>query len=173
MNKNHQQPLSAKLNGFELWTHYCFPAFCALPCVLFLFSKATGRDSFRTNDNGMLIFAIISALAAVSTIWIQTRALRFTAFRTNSDAPANYHVVLKVIRATHWKISKEQEASKIVATVSGFPKTLSWGERVEIRFHDNYVYVNSICGPSSWPSIASWGQNRKNVEFIRQAVMGN
>jgi hypothetical protein len=170
MNKNCQQYLFVKLNGLELWTHYGFPAVCAFPCVLFLFSKATGRDSFRTNDNSMLIFAIISALAAVLSAWIQTRALRFTEFKTNSDASINYHVVIKAIKTSHWKI-KRNEASKIVATVSGFPKTLSWGERVEIRFHDNYVYVNSICDPSNWPSIASWGQNRKNVKFIRQSVM--
>jgi hypothetical protein len=47
MNENQQQHLSAKLKGFELWTHYCFPAFCALPCFLFLALNKAGFPNFK------------------------------------------------------------------------------------------------------------------------------
>jgi|HubBroStandDraft_2_1064218.scaffolds.fasta_scaffold206868_1 hypothetical protein len=165
MNENRQQHLSVKLNGLDLWTHYSLPIVCAFVCVL-IFSKSTGHDSLDRNT--ITIFLVV----AVLTTWMQTHMLRFTAFTTNRDASVNYHAVMKVIKAIHWKISKDHEASKIIATVPGFPKSArSWGERVEIQFDGNHVYVNSICDPRRWAAITAWGRNSENVELIRHTVM--
>jgi len=117
----------------------------------------------------MLIVSLVSVIAAFMAARIQTRVLKFTGFRTNRDAPANYLAVMTAIRTTNWQITKEQEASIIIATVPGSMR--SWGERVEVRFDDNHVYVNSICNPSRHVSMTAWGRNRENVEFIRHAVL--
>jgi hypothetical protein len=169
-NNCEQQHLSVKLKGFELWTHYVPATFFMIPSIVTVFCFVTGKlQPDRTHD--MLIISAVCICISALMMWGQRRALRFVAVETSNIESTNYHLVLKTIRAAHWKIRQEHESSMIVAAVSGFPKSMrSWGERVEIHFSGNHVYVNSICDPSKWSSATAWGRNEENVKLIRKAV---
>ena len=43
-----------------------------------------------------------------------------------------------------------------------------WGEMITIISRGNYILINSICSPDKWPTITSYGKNRKYVSVFLQ-----
>jgi hypothetical protein len=115
----------------------------------------------------MRILCTCTILASAFFALLQTWALRFRVFKTPESARANYHKVILAIGKTNWHISQRRAESRIVAAAFG---TVTWGERVEVRFHGTDVYVNSICDPSKWPALLAFGDNLRHIAYVRDAV---
>jgi hypothetical protein len=133
---------------------------------LFLYFLATGKYN-PSALSGMRVASMWTLAASAFFAWFQSRALRFRVVKTSETAGVSYQKVMQAIGRTDWRISQHHADSQIVAKVPG---VASWGERVEVRFHGTYVYVNSICDPSKWFQMIAWGDNLSHIAYIRRAV---
>ena len=161
-------PPRLKLKGVEFYTHYALSFCLLLPTILLIFSLVTRKYSSGAIPD-MRLICMWTLAASAFFAWFQTRALRFRIVETSQSAGVNYQKVMEAIGRTDWRISQHRDESQIVAKVPG---AASWGERVEVRFHGTYVYVNSICDPSKWFQLIAWGDNLSHIAYIRHAVTG-
>jgi hypothetical protein len=159
-------PSRLKLKGVEFYTHYSLAFLLLLPTILFVFSFAT-RKYNASGIPDMRLICLWTLAASAFFAWFQTRALRFRVVETSESAGVNYQKVMEAIGRTDWRISEHRVESRIVAKVPG---AASWGERVEVRFHGTYVYINSICDPSKWFQLIAWGDNLTHIAYIRHSV---
>ena len=115
-------------------------------------------------------FAIAFTIIALLIARKLRRDRMFHSIRTNRSADENYVLAMSLIDGTDWCINKSVHGELIEAlTYPPFWKG-SWGELVTLRFESDRVLINSICDPHRHPSVASWGQNRKNVSFLLKAL---
>jgi hypothetical protein len=163
----HSSP-RLKLKGFEFFTHYAVSFYLLTPTAVSIYWNAT-HNYASVNAAGMRAICMWALAASAFLAWFQTRALRFRVIETSESARENYRKVIDAIGKTDWRLSLHRIDSQIVAKAPG---AASWGERVEVRFHGAYVYVNSICDPSKWFQLIAWGDNLSNIAYIRQAVKG-
>jgi hypothetical protein len=159
-------PSRVKLKGSELYTHYAISIILLAPTVAAIYSLAT-HNYISSAIPGMRILCACTFVAAAFLAWFQTWALRFRVLKTSEDARVNYQKVIDAIGKTNWRVSQHRADSRIVATVPG---AVTWGERVEVRFHGTDVYVNSICDPSKWPVLVALGDNMSHIAYVRDAV---
>jgi hypothetical protein len=160
-------PPRVELKGSEFYTHYAISIVLLAPTVAAICSLATHKY-ISSAIPGMRIICACTIVASAFLAWFQTWALRFRVYKTFEDARVNYQKVIDAIGKTNWHVSQHRVDSRIVAAVPG---AVTWGERVEVRFHDTYVYVNSICDPSKWPVLIALGDNMSHIAYIRDAVM--
>lgn len=97
------------------------------------------------------------------------RGRRFVCLRTNRSPIENYAKALSVIDATDWCINKSVDGEFIEAFTYPPLWKGSWSELITVKFESDRVLINSICDPDRYPSVASWGQNRKNVSLLAKA----
>jgi hypothetical protein len=161
-------PPRVELKGSELFIHYTLSFFLLVPTVVAIYCLATNHY-IRTAIPGMRILCLSTLAASLCFAWFQTRALRFRVIETSVSARENYQKVMAVIGKTDWRVSQHHIDRQIVAKVPG---AVTWGERLEVRFHETYVYVNSICDPSRRFAFAALGDNLRHIAYIRNAVMG-
>jgi hypothetical protein len=157
-----------KLKGFELFTHYAISFYLLIPAVASIYWNAT-HNYVSVNAAGIRVICFWTLAASAFLAWFQTRVLRFRVIETSDSASDNYRKVVEAIRKTDWRLSQHRIDLQIIADAPG---TASWGERVEVRFHGSYVYVNSICDPSKWFQLVAWGDNLGNIAYIRQVLKG-
>jgi hypothetical protein len=160
-------PSHVKLKGSEFYTHYAISIILLAPTFAAIYSLAT-HNYISSAIPGMRIFCACTIVAAAFLAWFQTWALRFRVFKTSEDARVNYQKVIDAIAKTNWHVSQHRSDSRIVATAPG---AITWGERVEVRFHGTDIYVNSICDPSKWPVLVALGDNMSHIAYVRDAVM--
>lgn len=115
-------------------------------------------------------FAIAFTILALLVARKLHRSRMFVSLRTNRCAIENYAIAMSVIDATDWSINKSVNGELIEAFTHPPLWKGSWGELVTVRFKSDRVLINSICDPHRYPSVASWGQNRKNVSFLSKAL---
>jgi hypothetical protein len=164
----HLPPPRLQLKGLDFVTHYGLPLYLLMPSVTAVWCLLT-HHYVPSAIPGMRLILLLTLPCSGFFGWYQARALRFRQIKTSSNAHDNYLKVSAAIhRAADWTIRNHHADSLIVATVPGFP--LTWGERVEVRFHGSDVFVNSICDPSKWFGVFSWGRNGANMRFICHAV---
>jgi hypothetical protein len=163
----HSSP-RLKLKGFEFFTHYAMSFYLLTPTVASIYWNAT-HNYVSVNAAGIRVICMWTLAASAFLAWFQTRALRFRVIETSERARENYRKVIEAIGKTDWRLSQHRIDSQIVAKVPG---AASWGERVEVRFHGTYVYVNSICDPSKWFQLIAWGDNISNIAYIRRVLKG-
>jgi hypothetical protein len=163
----HSSP-RLKLRGLEFFTHYAISLYLLTPTIASIYWNAT-HNHVSVNAASIRVICMWTLAASALLAWFQTRALRFRVIETADSARENYRKVIDAIGKTDWRLSQHRIDSQIVAKVPG---AASWGERVEVRFHGTYVYVNSICDPSKWFQLIAWGDNLSNIAYIRQAVKG-
>jgi hypothetical protein len=155
-----------KLNVSEFCTHYAIAILLLAPSVAAVYSLGT-HHYVSSAIPGMRILCACTILASAFFASVQTWALRFRVFKTSGSARANYQKVIHAIGKTNWHISQRRAESRIVAAAPG---AVTWGERVEVRFHGRDVYVNSICDPSKWPALVAFGDNMRHIAYVRDAV---
>jgi hypothetical protein len=156
-----------KLNRSEFITHYAIPIILLTPSIAAAYSFTT-HHYVPSAIPGMRILCLSTIVASAFLASFQTWALRFRVFKTSENARVNYQKVIHAISKTNWRVSQHRAESRIVATVPG---AVTWGERIEVRFHDTDVYANSICDPSKWPALVALGDNLSHVAYVRNAVM--
>jgi hypothetical protein len=161
-------PPRLKLKGSEFYTHYALSFVLLAPTIAAIYSLATHKY-VSTAIPGIRTISLWTLAASALSAWIQTKALRFRVLQTSENARVNYQKVMEAIGKTNWHLSQHRVDSQIVATVPG---NVSWGERVEVRFHGTYVYVNSICDPSKRFAMTALGDNLDHIAYIRHAVVG-
>jgi hypothetical protein len=155
------------LKGTDFLAHYSLPFLLLIPSAVAVYCIVT-NDYVSSAIPGACIICVVTLAASGFFAWYQTRALRFRLFQTSSDAHENYHKVLQAVHKEHWQVQYVHADSRVVATVRGFP--ITWGERVEVRFQGSDVLVNSICDPSKYFAVFSWGRNRENMSRVGRAV---
>ncbi|PYK86031.1 MAG: hypothetical protein DMF47_08050 [Verrucomicrobia bacterium] len=156
------------LKGSDFFTHYALPFSMLIPSAVAIYCVLTHKY-VSSAVPAMCIMCAVTLAVSVFFAWYQTRALRFRLFQTSSNAHENCLKVLHAMHKEHWRVHYTHADSQIVATVRGFPVT--WGERVEVRFHGSDVFVNSICDPGTFFAVFSWGRNRENMNYVGDAVM--
>jgi hypothetical protein len=160
-------PQHVELRGGDFVTHYGVSLFLLMPSAVLVFAFLTHHGD-PSRLPGMRVLCLITLPAAGLFAWYQTRVLRFRWLRTSSDASSNYRKVMNAMHNAGWHVRTHTVDSRIVATVPG---TITWGTRVEVRFHATDVLVNSICDPTAWfVSGFGLGENVDNVRYIGQAV---
>jgi hypothetical protein len=157
-----------KLTGREFYTHYALSFLLLVPTIAAIYSLATHKY-ISSAIPGMRATCLYTLAASGFFAWFQTRALRFRVLETSENDRVNYQKVMEAIGRTNWRLLQHGVESRIVATVPG---AASWGERIEVRFHGTYVYVNIICDPSKWFQLIAWGDNLSHIAYIRHAVNG-
>jgi hypothetical protein len=156
-----------KLKGAEFFTHYALALYLLVPSVASIISIAT-HHYIPSAIPGLRIVCACTLVASALITGLQTRALRFRMFETSENTHVNYQKVMEAIGKTNWRVSAHRADSLVIAAVPG---TWSWGEKVEVRFHEKCVYVNSICDPSKWFALTALGDNWDHIAYIRTAVM--
>ena len=70
-----------------------------------------------------------------------------------------------------WTIQNNRKTFMVLKTHPGF--TWNWGERITVLFHNDEVWVNSICDPDSDLAFYSSGRNKQNRKLIHEHLSGN
>ena len=129
------------------------------------------------SGGAIVMYAISSyALGIAFTIFAMLvarnryRGLRFVSVRTDRSALNNYALARSLINRTDWTINRNVHAEVIEAYTNPPLWRGSWGELVTLKFESGRILINSICDPDRYPSVASWGQNRRNLSFLSKAL---
>ena len=70
--------------------------------------------------------------------------------------------VFEILNSSSFTIKNETDD---IINITSNLSMMSWGEDIEIRFHDNSITINSKCS-GFFPQIYDYGKNKKNVDEI-------
>jgi len=105
-------------------------------------------------------------LLAILFYFIQHRRLRFKEFPINADDRAFQQALARTAEQLGWRIANNTK--RMVRAHRPWNGSVSWGEMITIRRYKDKILINSICDPYSWPSVVSWGWNRRNIETFNE-----
>lgn len=153
-------------------THYGLPIY--LFAVPFAFSGFTTYDCLQginTFHKPLLLFAFISiptVLGILVSYW-QYRKLFFMKIETSLNLDQLYEVIQQIGGQYEWLCEHAGEDCIVIHTPGGFSK-MSWGEQVFVVFDERQVWINSICDLQRRASITSFGQTKKNIRRLQEAI---
>jgi len=155
-----------QLSTYHKFSHY---GILLISLLLVLVSLYAISEKLILNQPIRLERALIlfsgGILSAIFFIWLQTKRFRFKKIVISFPTDETFAIANKSIRKLGWKISSK-DYNYIVAKVYNGWLSGSWGEQVTVIVNYDSVYINSICDPDKKSSIASWGNNRKNVQKL-------
>ncbi len=111
----------------------------------------------------------ISILYVVLIYLLQHKRLKLKTIESSLDNEDSLMVIREAVENLNWKTIINNKRA-IIAKVNNGLLTGSWGEQVIIIFDSNKMYINSICDPNKRPSLASFGNNRKNITTLVQEI---
>lgn len=157
----------------DAMTHYGLPVY--LFAVPFAFTGFTTYDCLQgidSIDKPLLLFGFISiptVLGIVVSYW-QYKKLFFTKVETSLTLDELYEVIQQVGARQEWLCEHSGEDCVVIHTPGGFSK-MSWGEQVFVVFDKGQVWINSICDLQKRASITSFGQIKKNIRRLQEAIV--
>jgi hypothetical protein len=108
---------------------------------------------------------------AVFFYYLQTKRLKFKVINIHVDEDKFKDAAQKTAKELDWKVI-EKTGDIIIAKSRISWK--SWGELITIIRDNERILINSICDPDKWPSVISYGMNKKNREtyewFVRDCT---
>ena len=124
------------------------------------------ETSFKKGEIWLIIVPLL--LMFLTYLW-QRNILRFYSVHTALNRKQLKEVILNVSQELKWIT---MSSSKDVYTAKTFPGFFSgsWGEHITVLFHENIVFINSICDPDKTSSIVSFGRNRNNVQTLIKRI---
>ncbi|MGM1056728.1 MAG: hypothetical protein ACQEWG_12640 [Bacteroidota bacterium] len=154
-----------KLSKENLFWHYSVVPFVLIVPILSVWSLVEfyifkTYDGVRKPEFGT--FEFICVIAAIFFFFIQSRRLRFKEIDISTDNDGFNLALEKTAKELEWKI--DSYSDNFVRAHRDWNWTGSWGEMITIIREKDRLLINSICEPSSFSSVSSWGWNRKNVQ---------
>ncbi|RWY46025.1 hypothetical protein EPL05_23555 [Mucilaginibacter gilvus] len=119
--------------------------------------------------DGELWFAFLPSALAVIFYFIQKKRLKFKIVQTTLSAQQLKEVISEVSKNLKWVPMSSSEKTYVAKTFPGFFSG-SWGEQITVLFHENTVFINSICDPDKRPSVVSWGRNSENENTLADKI---
>lgn len=101
-------------------------------------------------------------LISIFCYLLQRKRLRFQILETSLNSQEAMIIFEEAIQTLGWTIKRKRD-KEILAKTHPHWLTGSWGEQVTILFDDKKIYINSICDLDKKASVASFGNNKKNV----------
>jgi hypothetical protein len=165
-----------RLSGFQLVQHYAVvPLLLILPALYCFFAIQRyflNMPAGSGNLVGLLKLAIPSALLAILFYFIQKRRLRFKEFLVHTSTSAFHKALERTAADLGWRIANNTKHT--IQAHRPWNWSSSWGEMITIRRFKDKILINSICDPYAWPSVISYGWNRRNVDtfiaYLKQEV---
>lgn len=156
-----------QLGFWEKITHFSIVGFMLfIPSgIIFihLFKFFSGESSpFQIGEIPIILVPLILAFIFY---WTQKQRLKFRIVKSKLNKNQLNEIVLEVAKSLEWKFISKSANAYIAITKPGFFSG-SWGEQITILFHENCVYVNSICDPNEKTSVVSWGRNKDNEQTL-------
>ena len=153
-------------------THYRLPIyFFGISAFLSGFTTYDCLQGIDTFHKPLLLFALISipTLLGILVSYWQYRKLFFVKIVTRLTVDELYEVIQQVGVREEWLCEFAGEDCVVIHTPGGFSK-MSWGEQVFIVFDTGQVWINSICDLQKRASITSFGQTKKNIRMLQEAI---
>lgn len=156
-----------QLGFWEKLTHFSIVGFMLfIPSVLIfihLFKFFSGDlMSFQIEEIPIILVPLILAFLFY---WIQKQRLKFRIVKSELNKDQLNEIILEVAKSLEWEFTSKSVNAYVAITKPAFFSG-SWGEQITILFHDNCVYVNSICNPNGRTSLVSWGRNKNNEQTL-------
>lgn len=152
-----------KLTRIQTLMHFFWVlagAFALFPIFLITLHQT---EVFR---NISLIYLV---LAGIYYNW-QMRSLKFTEFKVSLTEEQFRQMFSDMVKELDW-IQEFTEEGYIIATTEF--RWTNWGTLVTLIRDKDRLLVNSICDLYKRPSTVSWGQNRKNINAVRDYIEKN
>lgn len=156
-----------QLHFWDMVTHYFIVIFFAFLPVLFalmtLYDYVFEIERYYIEGN---IWLYIVPLALSLFFYILQRGrLRFTVVETTLNRAEILSLVESISNNQKWDINRKSKALLIAKTNPPLLKG-SWGEQVTLVFSGKKILTNSICDPDKISSVASYGNNKRNIQKI-------
>lgn len=152
-----------KLNIGDKFGHYGIVIYMlVIPLMSFYFFI---KDYFFNDPPLKQISIWINiALILLSVLFylLQRKRLRFQILETSLNSQETIIIFEEAVQTLGWTVKRKCD-KEILAKTHPHWLTGSWGEQVTILFSDKKIYINSICDLDKKVSVASFGNNKKNV----------
>ncbi len=168
-----KQTKRLKLGRWQTLDHYFIVLFILFIPGLTLFSLfeiyvTETYDGVRTADE-LISTAWPWIIPAIAFYFIQHRRLRFREVKVEYSDQEFQEAIERTAKEYEWQI--ELNDKKIFRAYRPWNWTGSWGEMVTIIKDKDRLYLNSICDPNKWSSVASFGWNKRNIDtFLKNLV---
>ncbi len=118
--------------------------------------------------NGIILTGYPWLIPAVLFYFLQRHRLKFKIINITVNQTTFKMAAAHAAKIRDWKFSSK--TADMIEANRGFSWSGSWGERVTIIRDTNRILINSICDPDQRPSIASFGNNRKNIKAFEEEL---
>lgn len=165
-----------QLNRWQRFNHYCSAHAAlfiglALPLITISDWLIDGRIDGVLSGWEIALFSTPWLIGAVLLYWHLIRILELSKVTTRLKVLEIRELLLGLARREGWTIQNNRKTFMVLKTHPGF--TWNWGERITVLFHNDEVWVNSICDPDSDPAFYSSGRNKENRRLIHAHLSGN
>jgi hypothetical protein len=127
-----------------------------------IYEEINGTGYGIRSISDFVFIGIVGLILCTIFFVIQYRRLRFKSVTINLDKNDISNVLTKTAKELDWYFVAGGENFAVAKRKGGFT-TGSWGEQITVLFDNNQIFINSICDPDKWSSIASFGRNKQNV----------
>jgi hypothetical protein len=158
-----------KLSKWQLFSHYSIiPFLLIIPIINLYFvfqievtETYTGVRSTQEHLTFGLPWLIIILIFGL----IQYRRLNFTRLKTELTTEEFKSFAKQAGEEMNWIFKDLTKDYTVAITVQN---GLSRGERITIIHKEKEILINSICDPNNISSLASYGQNKKNINALKK-----
>ena len=159
-----------QLTFAEKVSHFYLALICVIIALIFpiIFIKNYFKENETSFISGQIIVTIVFAVIGLLLYKIQKKRLRFKIVQTNLKRDTLEKIIEEVGKELEWIPVQITHNSFFAVTHPSFLGSL--GEQITVLFAGNSVFINSIGDVTRGPSILSLGRNRKNVQYLIEAI---
>lgn len=149
---------------FPISIGFIFP----IVCIVLLLKAYFKNEPFPQRMQNPWIW-VISIILAIVIYWIQHKRLKLKTIETSLNHEDSLMIARSAVEKLNWNTKINNKRVIIAKTFNGLLAG-SWGEQITIIFDGNKIYINSICDPDKKSSLASFGNNKKNVTALLHEI---
>ena len=159
------------LDGF---IHYSLAIYFGLPILFFAGYFIFGQlglfgISSSIDISVVIIPGIILSPISLALYFIQRDKLQFQFIQTSTDIEGSKQLIKEIAKEQKWAIRSFKDNMYTIKTNPGFVNQ-SWGQHITIQLVKGGMLVNSIFDTNKGSWLITFGNNKKNIDNIKQAI---